>query len=139
MYEMMDTGNNKGSVGRCVNPKLRIRQHFSDLRKGIGYKKLQKDFNEYGEDAFEFEIIETHLVKEFDPREREDFYINKFDSIINGYNSSPGVRKGSFSMTTNVSEEMYELIKKISSEENKSSSAWIKEAIVEKLERDDKR
>lgn len=137
IYSIRNTVTNKIYIGRSVRPESRVKQHFSYLRSGKGYKEMQKDFDVYGESSFDYQILETHLIKDADPREREDFYINKFDTLNNGYNSSPGIRKGSFSMSTNVTEEMYKLIKRISSNENRTASSWIKEAVVEKLERID--
>ena len=60
-------------------------QHKYQLRKGIHHsKKLQHAWNKYGEDAFEFVIVEEvigGLVTVF-----EQTYINSFNSCQSGYN-----------------------------------------------------
>ena len=54
------------------------------MRRKIHHStKLQKDYNEYGEDAFEFRIIAKADYGE--AKKLEDEYIKKYKSDINGY------------------------------------------------------
>lgn len=92
----IDFGGNKRYVGSAVSSlmkgrggfKSRWAHHLSFLRNGKNHcKKLQKAYNKYGEDSMRFTVIEI-----CDPTfilEREQYYINKFDSFKNGYNSRP--------------------------------------------------
>lgn len=70
-------------VGSSVNPYSRKTQHLSSLRRNKSqHPKLQSNWNEYGEDAFVFEIIEQ--VK--DPaqlRDREQFWIDRLSPVLN--------------------------------------------------------
>lgn len=51
---------------------------------------LQKAWNKYGEDSFDFTILELCVEEVID--EREQYYISKFDTIVreNGYNLDSG-------------------------------------------------
>ena len=45
--------------------------------------------NKYGSDKFYYEVLEDNVPYEL-LDEREVYYIEKFDSFHNGYNSTPG-------------------------------------------------
>lgn len=74
----------------------RFNAHRCDLRKGKGIQKLQIDWNLYGEDNFDFIIIE--FIEDKKARNlKEKEYIQLFDSINNGYNTAPGgIGQGNF-------------------------------------------
>jgi len=58
-YLIMNTINGKVYIGQSTVYPKRWTQHKRDLRKNIHTNKhLQRDWNEYGEDAFVFEVIE---------------------------------------------------------------------------------
>lgn len=86
--------NGKKYVGQTINT-LTIRSKTD----GSGYStkhKFGKAIAKYGWDAFEGEVLETveaevgSIKEQLDALER--FYIAKFDSYKNGYNSTPGGR-----------------------------------------------
>lgn len=68
--------------------KTRWIKHLNSLRGGTHYsKKLQHAYNKYGEGCMIFTVIE-----ECDPENcliLEDYYIEKYDSFKNGYNTKP--------------------------------------------------
>lgn len=64
---------------------LRWKHHLYRLKKGIHEKKLQNAYNKYGEKNIFFEIIE--LCEEKEKIEKENFWINFYNSYKNGYNS----------------------------------------------------
>jgi group I intron endonuclease len=58
VYTIVNKINNKIYVGGSANIAKRKREHFNLLRKGKHpNSRLQHDYNIFGEDAFEFEII----------------------------------------------------------------------------------
>lgn len=85
IYCIENIENNKRYIGQSKNIKKRIRSHFYNLRKNNSHNALmQKDYNTFGEDAFIYYIIEQCDISNLDYK--EIYYINKFDTINNGYN-----------------------------------------------------
>ena len=90
IYKIVNITNNKIYVGSAADLKRRWREHKYKLKKVIhSNKHLLSAWNKYGEENFEFQILEEHesLDKEY-LLLRENYYINLFDSKINtnGYN-----------------------------------------------------
>lgn len=88
VYKILNTKNSKYYIGSTIDSfTKRLNHHYHALIRGNHKNShLQNAWNKYGEDAFEFIIIE---VCEFEQvREREQFYI---DSIPEGlaYNMNP--------------------------------------------------
>lgn len=86
------------TVYRHISPKgksyIGITSQKPHLRwdNGNGYKKQKKFWNAikyYGWNKFKHEILETNLDKET-AWYKEKYYISKFDSYFNGYNSDLG-------------------------------------------------
>ena len=81
--------NNKVYIGQSKNIKKRFNYHRSALnRNNHDNDLLQNDWNKYGQDYFEFNIIvecEEHKLNEL---ERE--YINEYKSCDFGYNMTFG-------------------------------------------------
>jgi group I intron endonuclease len=69
--------------------KKRFASHKRSLKKGFHHSaKLQEEFNKYGEKNLIFNIVE----EVFDVgllSQREQFWINYYNSHIDGYNSCP--------------------------------------------------
>lgn len=55
--------------------------------------KLQRAWNKYGEDAFDFDLLEFGLY-ENEVRGAEKYWIDKLDSFHNGYNMTDYVGQG---------------------------------------------
>jgi group I intron endonuclease len=86
IYIIKNLVNGKVYVGSAKVFRIRWNRHLNDLKKGVHSSiKLQRAYNKYGINNFEFKIIEK--VK-YDPVivNRENFYINKLNSKKNGYN-----------------------------------------------------
>lgn len=90
-------------IGTTVDPETRMYEHLNHLKRGIkgrggndslGGAIWQKDFDDFGEDAFEYFIIEDDVP--FQNRfERESFYIELYrtkDPIF-GYNAKISSKK----------------------------------------------
>lgn len=91
LEEMQNTGvyciyNTKNGMRYIGSTKMtmykRYLHHVEMLRVGKHKNEfLQKDFNEHGEDAFEFKILEVCSKDEC--YEREEFYINSEQNLYN--------------------------------------------------------
>lgn len=72
-------------VGSSKNIKVRWRHHRRMLKSGTHHSiKLQRAWDKYGEDAFEFKIVEEvidGLLTIY-----EQVYINHYNSPVDGYN-----------------------------------------------------
>lgn len=88
VYKITNKHNDKSYIGKSKDIMQRWATHERALLKGTHHStKLQNDFNLYGGiEAFDFSVIETCAPSELN--EKESFYINKFDSVNNGYNGN---------------------------------------------------
>lgn len=91
IYSILNKENGKIYVGQSVNPKQRFAKHKSLLR----YNKhdndhLQNSWNKYGEDAFEFNILENSSDEMLN--DNESWWIEYFDSTNHnkGFNMTDG-------------------------------------------------
>lgn len=83
IYEIVNLVNGKRYVGSACNLKQRKIDHWKLLRRGTHHSRyLQASWNKYGEDAFEFRLIESVAEKER-LVEREQHY---FDILKPEYN-----------------------------------------------------
>ena len=93
IYEIVNLVNNKFYIGYAsISFGDRRDSHFACLRNGYHFNKyLQSDFDKYGEENFEFKILE--IIKSDDIeyfKEREKYYISFLNAIENGYNMCDG-------------------------------------------------
>ena len=88
VYVITNTINNKVYIGSTISGfKKRIKEHLYELIKNRHHSDhLQKAYNKYGGDSFEFSVLEI-CDKEI-IIEREQFYLDKYKSYQrkNGYN-----------------------------------------------------
>jgi hypothetical protein len=87
IYKIVNLINNKVYIGSSVDLRKRSIHHRSHLKNGSSHcKYLQYAVNKYGIENFRIEIIKVvddiSLMREF-----EEYYINFFNSVVNGYNS----------------------------------------------------
>ena len=91
IYKSTNLKNNKGYIGQSSDIKKRWRNHKFELKNNIHNNPyLQNAFNKYGEEAFEFRIIEKTSKENLD--EAEEYWIDYFDSTNpeKGYNLKYG-------------------------------------------------
>ena len=88
IYVHINKINKKAYVGITVQTKAKYRWG----KNGEHYKQQPKFYNaikKYGWDTFDHIILESNIDGK-DVAAKEQFYITKFDSYNNGYNSTPG-------------------------------------------------
>lgn len=91
IYAIKNVQTNQLYIGKTINYQDRIYYHKSYLKKNNHYNKyLQRSWNKYGEDNFEFYVVE--FCEESFLDEKEIFYIEKYKSNIRkfGFNLTNG-------------------------------------------------
>ena len=87
VYKITNTTNGKVYVGSAVNFDTRWKEHIRELRKGTHHSSaLQNAWNKYGEDNFQFSIIEECERTRKVLLGREQYWMDTLDSVANGYN-----------------------------------------------------
>ena len=85
VYKITNIENGKVYIGSSNNIEQRKSTHFSQLRTGHHHsRRLLRDWYEYGEVYFTFEVIEV-VEDEAKLGEREEHFIREHDAL-NGYN-----------------------------------------------------
>lgn len=89
IYMIKNKINNKKYVGQSSDIYWRWMRHKSDLNNNRHHNKhLQSAWNMYGEENFNFEIIE--ICDESNINRKEQYWIEKYDSYNSGYNLDLG-------------------------------------------------
>lgn len=89
IYKIENKINGKIYVGSAVNIRMRWNGHKSELSRNIhGNKKLQRSWNKYGREAFEFLILQE-VENKSDLLTIEQQWIDSSQCIKNGYNILP--------------------------------------------------
>ena len=84
-YHCIPTG--KKYIGQTVKEKHRKRQHINHCKTGVD-NKFYRAVRKYGWDNFVYGIIDDYNDEILN--EQEIFYIDKYDTYRNGYNSTIG-------------------------------------------------
>ena len=89
IYAIKNKITNKMYIGQAINIQKRFISHKKSLIKKMHHSiKLQNSWNKYGEENFEFLIIEKCLIDELNSR--EIYWINHYNSHNKGYNCTKG-------------------------------------------------
>ena len=84
IYEILNIKNNKRYIGQSIHVRNRLFKHISMLRNNNHIcKHLQDSWNKYGEENFQFNVIEYCNIEDLD--KKEDFYIAKYQANKNAY------------------------------------------------------
>lgn len=87
IYKITNKLNNKCYIGQSVNIDNRINTHKISKNDSL----IDNDIKNFGVENFTFEILEECDYRELNIR--ESYYIQKYNSINNGYNISKGSQK----------------------------------------------
>jgi group I intron endonuclease len=89
VYKIVNLQNNKVYIGSCQGSiRKRVNQHKHYLRKSSHHsKKLQNAWNKYGEEAFDFSLVELCEARVCIELEQKWIYI--YDAFNKGYNCNP--------------------------------------------------
>lgn len=91
IYIIKNLVNNKVYIGQSVDVKSRLQHHRSELRHNRHANSyLQNSWNKYGEENFEFSVLELCDEDQLDELERR--YIKEYDAMDRdyGYNRESG-------------------------------------------------
>src|SRR5690625_3372398 len=103
---IVNTVNGKKYIGSSSNVKRRLRDHLYSFRSKSNFKNLQNDFEKFGEESFKFKIIEEVNNKDI-LKKREDYYIEKLNTMEDGYNLRYAVPRGRNSAVTVLNDKVY--------------------------------
>ena len=99
------TTNEQGRRYSFLNPNSRYCTSYKQFKNGGTLSKFDQARKDYGLEAFDYEILETfenedseYLVDQLNAL--ETYYINKYDSMNNGYNMTEGGYNGLLSEET---------------------------------------
>lgn len=86
IYKITNLLNNKSYIGKSIDILERWKQHIevSQCNKKESYYDLYCDFRKYGINNFSFTILE--MCDKGILQEKEQYYIQKYNSYENGYN-----------------------------------------------------
>lgn len=90
IYIIKNIVNDKVYIGETtVGYKKRFAQHCKHSNRSNRHYKLYEAMNTYGVDKFHVELLEDNVPID-KMYEKEIFYIKKYNSFYNGYNSTKG-------------------------------------------------
>ena len=112
IYKITDLSNNKSYIGQSVNIQRRFLQHLRKDTIAIDIAINQKGFQN-----FTFQILEECSKEELN--EKEQYWIEYYDSFYNGYNANKG-GTASLQQFYFFSKKTIELVKKELKTTNKS-------------------
>lgn len=91
IYYIINKETGKRYVGQTINIKSRKEKHYTALRNNYHHShKLQRAFNKYGEEKFDFIYEEYQIDSQRELFCREIDMINYYNSYYDGYNETLG-------------------------------------------------
>ena len=91
VFENIKTG--RRYVGQSINP-IKMRYNGSNIVRGWIKERLEKDTQKFKEELIETDIKVTEVLDvafcQYHLDKLEAYYINKYDSFLNGYNNQEG-------------------------------------------------
>lgn len=112
IYKIENLVNHKKYIGLTNNIARRRARHFTDLRcHRHDNSFLQKEFDIYGQENFQFNIEFQGEVSEQEISVKEQEYIKFYDSYRNGYNQNEGGNFGASNGGTHLTQaDIYNIL-----------------------------
>lgn len=96
IYQIRNKVTGQSYVGRTINLEERWYWHRKNLKSGDNSPHLQHAYNKYGEENFEYLVVEECPDDQLG--ERETYWIDTLDTFYNGYNLTRGGEGGRLGM-----------------------------------------
>ena len=116
IYKVTNKINNKVYIGQSINPiEERWQRHCNDALHNILDTHFARAIRKYGPESFTIELLDDTATSQDELTLKEHNYIQKFDSIKNGYNETDATNKcGGNTYLSKTPEELEEIGYKIS-------------------------
>jgi group I intron endonuclease len=111
IYKIENKHNGKVYIGQSKDLEGRWKKHNWLFKNNKNIKSLQNEYNLYSENPFDFFIIE--YCDEIRLSEREEYYVDKYNSIKDGYN-----KKRKFDVTVFSDEVKEKMRDRVTGENN---------------------
>ncbi|WP_003297534.1 NUMOD3 domain-containing DNA-binding protein [Stutzerimonas stutzeri] len=131
IYAIRNKQSQKSYIGSAVNIDRRLKEHRQRLKAGAHHSpKLQRAWAKYGEDCFEFVLLERVEIN--DLIAREQFWMDHHGSALHGYNVCPvagsilGVKRSAETRAKMSASQARRVFAPLSDEHKKSISLALK-------------
>ena len=137
IYRIQNKLNKRNYIGSSINLDSRISSHFSLLKKGKHFNSdFQDDFNLYGIESFEVDILK--YCKKDELIEIEQFYISKNKNIYNKRSSKIGsksrLKAKKIYLKQRLEEDLIDKLKDEASRRNRSVTNLIETILKKELD-----
>jgi hypothetical protein len=92
IYRIVNKNNNRSYIGQSINIKMRVNQHFRNAFNANTHTynyPISRAIRKYPREDFEIETLETTTLENL--TEREQYWINYYNTLENGYNQENAV------------------------------------------------
>ncbi len=133
IYQIKNLENGKVYIGQSIDFEKRKNQHLQRLKVGKHHnKELQKDFDAYIDNGFNFKVIESAETKE-ELDQLEASYINKTKTFENGYNIRDGLIGGKDQLNVDLPKDLMERFRELSGSKFQWKRGYLRKGIEEAL------
>ena len=114
IYKITNISNNKVYIGQSIRPiEQRFKRHIYDAMNNVLDTHFARAIRKYGPTNFVIELLDT-AENQNELNLKEQYYINKYNSVITGYNETDALYKCGGNTYSKKSElEMSEIKEKI--------------------------
>lgn len=111
IYKITNIQNNKIYIGQTIRPvKNRFHRHINDAMNNILDTHFARAIRKYGSENFSIEIIDKAESQE-ELNQKEQYWIQYYNSTIDGYNETDAISKCGGNTYKNKTEQEMEVIK----------------------------
>ena len=88
IYGFQNQLNGKWYIGQSIHVEHRQKEHKQEMLSNRSNNKFQNALRKHGWENFSFQVLEECSPEELN--QKEVFWIQHYNSYLNGYNSTPG-------------------------------------------------